>query len=281
MPPAPLFPDTSHAANPDELFMLWLYDLPTWLFALIIIASFVFFGLLGLMLVHRRFNRSAQAALIDNGTVGWFFSGVTVLYGLLLGLLTVATWSNYTQATSIASQEAAAMAVLYRDVTAYPPQQRQLLREQLRQYTRFIIERSWPLQRRGFIHDGESARLEVLQNELLTINPTSQGEQIVHAEAVRAFNSLVELRRQRSESIGGSVPGVIWYVVLLGALLTIVFAYFFVVKEFWLHGWLVGMLSAVIGLLIFLIAALDHPYWGEVSVSPAAYQLVLDKVMKP
>jgi hypothetical protein len=44
---------------------------------------------------------------------------------------------------------------------------------------------------------------------------------------------------------------------------------------------LVSLLGAVIGLLIFLIAALDHPYWGEVSVTPAAYELVLIKVMQP
>ena len=33
--------------------------------------------------------------------------------------------------------------------------------------------------------------------------------------------------------------------------------------------------------MIFLIAALDHPYLGDVSVTPDAYQVVLDKVMVP
>jgi len=67
----------------------------------------------------------------------------------------------------------------------------------------------------------------------------------------------------------------------LGAMLTLAFSYLFLVKDFWFHGLLISMLAAVIGLLIFLIAVLDHPYWGEVSVTPAAYQLVLDKVMHP
>ena len=268
-----------HAVDDNGLFMIWLYNLPTWLFALLTMSGFVSLALVGLRLIHRRLNAGTLANLIDNGTVGWFFSGVTVLYGLLLGLLTVATWTNYTQATGLASQEAASLAVLYRDLAGYPLPERIQLQTQLRTYTRFIIEQSWPLQRQGFIHDGESAELLGLQDPLMGFEPTTETGKILHQEAIRTFNSLVELRRLRAESISGSVPGVIWYVVLLGALLTLTFGYLFVVKSFWFHGVLVSLLGAVIGLLIFLIAALDHPYWGEVSVSPQAYELVLSKVM--
>ncbi|AUD01130.1 bestrophin-like domain [Spirosoma pollinicola] len=268
-----------HAVDDNGLFMIWLYNLPTWLFALLTMSGFVSLSLIGLRLIHRRLNAGTLATLIDNGTVGWFFSGVTVLYGLLLGLLTVATWTNYTQATALASQEAASLAVLYRDLAGYPLPERIQLQTQVRTYTRFIIEQSWPLQRQGFIHDGESAKLLDLQAPLMGFDPTNETAKILHQEAIRTFNSLVELRRLRAESISGSVPGVIWYVVLLGALLTVTFGYLFVVKSFWFHGLLVSLLGAVIGLLIFLIAALDHPYWGEVSVSPQAYELVLSKVM--
>ena len=260
-------------------FMLWLYDLPAWLFALLTMGFFVGISWVGLGLLHRRIHQASFATLIDNGTVGWFFSGVTVLYGLLLGLLTVATWGNYSRAAEVASQEAASIAVLYRDLAAYPPAQGRPLRILLRDYTRFIIHDSWPLQRRGMIHDGEAQRLVALQGPLMAYEPTSEGGKIIHAEAIRAFNSIVELRRLRAESISGSVPGVIWYVVLVGGLLTLLFSYLFLVESFWFHGVLVSLLGAVIGLLIFLIAALDHPYWGEVSVSAGAYELVLLKVM--
>lgn len=268
-----------HPIQDKLLFVLWLYDLPSWLFALLTMGLFVSLSWAGLFLFHRRLHQGKLATLIDNGTVGWFFSGVTVLYGLLLGLLTVATWGNFTQATQLASREAASIAVLYRDLSAYPPAQRVHLQTQLREYTQFIVQQSWPLQQRGLIHDGESQKLVDLQGPLMAYEPTSEGGIIIHAQAIQTFNSLVELRRLRAESIGGSVLGVIWQVVLLGGLITLVFSYFFLVKSFWFHGLLISLLGSVIGLLIFLIAALDHPYWGEVSVSPAAYELVLAKVM--
>jgi len=36
----------------------------------------------------------------------------------------------------------------------------------------------------------------------------------------------------------------------------------------------------MIGLLVFLIAALDRPYQGSVSVKPTAYAIVLERVME-
>ena len=109
----------------------------------------------------------------------------------------------------------------------------------------------------------------------------SLSQQVLHGQAIETFNKLVELRRQRIESISTSVPGVLWVAVLLGALITIAFSYGFVVASLRLHAVLTGLLALMVGVMVFVIAALDHPYLGEVSVTPDAYQVVLDKVMAP
>ncbi|MGI4883583.1 MAG: DUF4239 domain-containing protein [Janthinobacterium lividum] len=261
--------------------MLWLYDLPTWLLAVLIIGTSVLLALLGLYFAHRRLHRSGLARLIDNGTVGWFFSGVTVLYGLTLGLLTVATWQNFSTSSGIASQEAATLAVLYRDLSGYPPSAGQPLQQQLRHYTEFIVHQSWPAQRRGLANDAERKVLTHFQLALLHTDVQSAAHQVLHGEAVATFNRLVELRRQRIESIGTGVPGVLWSVVIVGAIITVAFSYCFAVERLRFHALLTGLLALMLGLMIFLIVALDHPYLGEVSVTPDAYQVVLDKVMVP
>lgn len=262
-------------------FILWLYELPTWLLAVFVVGLTLLLSLGGLRLVHRRLHVSQAVALIDNGTVGWFFSGVTVLYGLMLGLLTVATWQNYSAAADIASREAAAIAVLYRDLSGYPDAVGQPLQTQLRAYTESIVQRSWPAQRRGLANDEERLELTQFQRALLHTEVTSMSQQVLHSEAIATFNKLVELRRQRIESISASVPGVLWAAVLIGAVLTVVFSYCFVVVSLRLHALLTGLLALMVGVMVFLIAALDHPYLGDVSVTPDAYQVVLDKVMNP
>lgn len=262
-------------------YMLWMYEMPTWLLALCIMGTTVLLSLVGLYFTHRRLHGSATAALIDNGTVGWFFSGVTVLYGLTLGLLTVATWQNYSDASAIASQEAASLAVLYRDLSGYPTSTAQPLQAQLRDYTEFIVQKSWPAQRQGMANDTERKVLTQFQLDLLRTEVQTMSQQVLHGEAIETFNRLVELRRQRIESISSGVPGVLWAAVLLGAVITIAFSYCFVVENLKFHALLTGMLALMVGIMIFLIAALDHPYLGDVSVSADAYQVVLDKVMVP
>ena len=46
------------------------------------------------------------------------------------------------------------------------------------------------------------------------------------------------------------------------------------------HLFLGGILSAFMGLMIFLIASLDHPFRGELSISPAPFEDILTHLME-
>ena len=44
-----------------------------------------------------------------------------------------------------------------------------------------------------------------------------------------------------------------------------------------MHFWMTALLSSLLGLMIFLLAAMDHPYLGNLSVGPDAFQVVYDQ----
>ena len=264
---------------------LWLYDLPTWLFGLLVVGGGTALALLGLALVYRwRAHRTRQGRpdplSIGTDTVGWFFGGVLTLYGITLGLVTVATWGNYTGVADIASAEAAALTALYRDADGYPEPTRTALRTELRAYTDAVIRVAWPAQRRGRVSAEGDAHVTAVQRTLVGFEPRTEGERTVHQEALRQFNVMVEHRRRRAESVSASIPGVLWAVVLYGAALVVALSYTFPVRAYGEHAWLTGVVTATMALLIFVIATLDHPYRGAVSVSPAAYELARDHVMR-
>lgn len=142
-----------------------------------------------------------------------------------------------------------------------------------------VVNLSWPAQRRGLLPDSETIVLNQFQKRLLHQKGLTNEQIVVYSETIRAYNSLIDLRRQRQEALKGGVPGVLWLVVLLGAMATIGFSYFFVVTSYRLHALLTGVLAGMIGLLVFLLVVLDHPYWGEISVSSEPYQLVLSTLM--
>ena len=261
--------------------MLWIYDLPTWLFGVLTVAATTGISLTGLLLTYRLIDKRLPAwnTLIDNEVVGAFLSQILTLYGITLGLIAVATWETATQVSGYASQEAAVITALYRDLNGYPSPIREDLRGQLRGYTRAIVEVEWPAQRRNRIVDDGTRLLTNLHDRLMAFEPTTKGQEIVHAEAFNALNRMVEARRQRVEAVGTSIPGVLWAVVFAGAAIAVGCSYFFQIHDLKVHSLMTAGLGATIGLLIFLIAAMDHPYLGEVSVPDDAYKLILERVM--
>jgi hypothetical protein len=92
---------------------------------------------------------------------------------------------------------------------------------------------------------------------------------------------LVERRRGRLDSVTKGLPAPLWAMVLVGALITICLSWFFDTASLAMHFWLTLLLSTLLGLMIFLVAILDNPYRGSVSVSPEALERVYEQVMKP
>lgn len=260
--------------------MEWIHDIPLWLFGVGTIVTFVSLSVLGLYIKHRSVRHLSQGAMmIDNGVVGWFFSGIMVLYSITLGLVAVATWQNMTQLSGISSAEAASIAALYRDVSGYPDPLKTQAQQELRTYTTMIIDTEWPAQRAGKINTSSAAPLNQLQQLLFAFEPTTVGQQVIAMEALRQYNILIELRRQRVEGVDSGIPGVLWVVVLGGAVICIVFSFAFQIDDFRLHVGMTAGLAITIGLLIFMVGALDQPYRGEVSVDSTAYKIILGTVM--
>lgn len=69
-----------------------------------------------------------------------------------------------------------------------------------------------------------------------------------------------------------SLPGILWAVLITGAVITIVSACLFGSVEFKLHMIQVVMLAVVLSLLLVAIADINRPFQGSVRVSPAGFE---------
>jgi hypothetical protein len=261
--------------------LYWIYDLPNWLFGLLTIAAFMAFACGGLVLTRGGVRWLHAQAAGGNELVSWFLSAYGVFYGITAGLIAVATWQTFSDIESKVSQEAAALAALYQDAGAYPEPARTQLRSGLRAYTRHVLDVAWAQQRRGEVPVAESVLFTEVQDVLYAADTGARAQPWIHAETLRQFHQLVELRRLRLQAVKGGLPVSLWAVVLLGALLNLVLTWSFVAASFRLHVALTALLAGLIGLLIYLIAAMDNPFRGAFSVSPEPFRLVHEHLMAP
>ena len=259
--------------------LLIVHDLPPWLVCVATVTLFVAASLAGLALTRGLSRRRGLHALVDNGVIGWIFSAVLGIYAIAIGLMAVATWGNISAAEAIASREAAEIAALHRDLGGYPPPLRGTLQGTLARYTRYVIDEAWPRQRRGEVARNGAHILNELADEMYPFEPATDGQKIVHAEALRAFNALIELRRQRIEAVDYAVPGTLWSVIVIGAAVAIAASYVFSMESFWVHGLMTSLLAAMIGLLVFFMLITDLPYRGADGVGPDSYELVYRDLM--
>jgi hypothetical protein len=260
--------------------LYWIYDLPNWLFGVLTIAVTETIAVVGLYVTRKWVRRVHGSEHSHNEVVGFYLGAICVFYGITLGLLAVGTWQIYSDVDTRVGEEAAAVGVLYRDVSSFPEPNRAELQADLRQYTRQVIDVAWPLQRRGIIPQSEGVVLSGLESHLVSFEPQTEGQKVLYAEAYRGFNRLAELRGRRLQSVREGLPGPLWTIVLAGAFLSIAVTWFFDMRSQSMHVWMTVMFSALLGLLIFLLGAMDNPFRGEISVSPEPFELVYQRRMQ-
>ena len=131
----------------------WIYDLPEWQLATVIVSVGVLGSILGYFATRPAVRRLLGSTGRYNDLVSWVSAGIGVFYGLALGLIAVATWQDYSEVDGLSSKEAAVIGSLYDDLDGYARPFRTGLEDQLRAYTRFIVEEDWPAHRRGRVVD--------------------------------------------------------------------------------------------------------------------------------
>lgn len=256
-----------------------MFNLPLFLTGPAIILSLVTFGLAGLLTVRRFVLPHLRIKIEDSEFSSALLQSVMVFYGLSVGLIAVNVFQTHSDVSSVASREATSLAGLYRDVSSYPEPDRTRLQAGLRVYTKQVIDEAWPQQRRGEIPHQGVALIDRFQTELARFEPGTEGQKILHAEAMSAYNKMIDARRSRLDAVKTALPTVMWIVILFGAAISLTAAFFFEVEDARLHGILVALLATFIGLVIFMVFAFDHPFRGDLGVTSEPYQLIYDQLM--
>ena len=191
-----------------------------------------------------------------------------------MAFVAVAAWEAFSAAGLAVQREANFVGNRYRDTAGLPQPSRSEIREELKLYVDFVIDKEWPEQRAGHAGFHLSKQIEHLHALVAKFVPGNMGEPVVHAEILHQINNLYSARRDRWLAAGQGIPGVIWWIMILGGVLTVGFSFLFGMPSFPMHLVMTGMLAAAMGLVMVLIIALDWPFRGDLSVSTTAFELV-------
>jgi hypothetical protein len=258
----------------------FLFFLPLWLLAAVLNLWLMGFALVALWVARRWILPRLRLRYDDAYYAAPLVQSAMLLYSLVAALTAVGVWAKYSEVSGVVSAEATAIASLWRDLGSYPQPVRDATQQLLRGYTEQVIHGAWPQQRRGQVPREGVEWMDRLQAQLFAFEPATESQKILHAEALHAFNQLVQQRRQRLDAVHAGLPGVMWFVLLPGAMGCLVLCVFFHVESARFQALLLVAVAGFLAMVLFVIISLDRPFIGDMGIGADSYQLIYDHHMK-
>lgn len=256
--------------------MYWIYDIPGIELGLAIKALFLLVSLAGLVATRGLISRHFMISHETDQAVSAIFGAVGMLYGLLLGLVAVATWQNYDKLNDLVDEEASSIVQLYRCVSVLKDPSHEAILEGIKTYTRDIIDVSWPAHQRGKTAFSGVDLITALHKKMADYESKAKNQPASYAETVSAFSEMIKARRMRVNGLDIGIPRALWLVIVGGAFLTIPITFFFRLPSLKAHALLTGFYVVFLAGMIALIAVLDNPMRGEIRVSTEPYLEALE-----
>jgi hypothetical protein len=240
-------------------------------------------ALVGFELVHRLVPAVARQR--SNDVAGFIYAALGVIYAVLLALVVIAVWEEYQSAGETVEQEANATAEIFWLGNRLPEPEGAHVQELARSYAEEVVHKEWPLMQEGELPSLEPegsaptgwSIIDDIRASLQDYDPQSMAEAQLYGKGLDQVEALNDARRMRLVAAEEGVPGVLWSVLIFGGMAAVGFTYLFGLESTWAHRLMVVTLAAVIGLVLFTISALGHPFAGGARIGTEAFELILER----
>jgi hypothetical protein len=255
----------------------------TVVYGVLVIGAVCLAALAGLELVQRLVP--AESRQPHNDVAGFIYAALGVIYAVLLALVVIAVWEEYDAASVTVEQEANAVAEFFWLAHGLPEPEGSHLQELVRSYAEEVSHKEWPLMEQGQTplmtsEEGTPAGwtlIDDIRANLQDFQPRTQADEQLYAEGLDQVQRLADARRMRLVAAEEGVPGVLWAVLIFGGIAAVSFTYLFGLQNTWAHRLMVVTLASVIGLVLFTIGAMEHPFSGGARIGTGAFDLILER----
>jgi len=247
--------------------MMFIYSMPMPVLFVLTLMLCLLFGLPGVWLTHKKQWLVHED---DNEIISLAHSFAGVVYAVALGLLVVDVQSDYSTVERLVMEESNLAVDLYIDLDGLGD-----IGNQAQVYVMSYVDsviKEWCQIFPNTVHRlGSQKDVDNLLRYIINLKPSTDKEFVIYAEVLSGVNDLLDLRRQRLHLGVDGVGLATWMVIMMGAFITIGMTWFYAAKHKSAHYAVVGVMSLMFGLMVFLIVAMDHPLLGEFSVNNSAF----------
>jgi hypothetical protein len=210
------------------------------------------------------------------------FEFLGTAFAVLIAFVVFEAYDSYNEAKSGAEAEAEAVLQLSRTVEAFAPAEHERLEGLLVCYGRAVIHHAWPAMQEGeegspVVNDWGTRFREAARR----VEARSFIEQASFRQLLLEQDRRIEGRRTRLAEAVRVVPPPLWFVLLLGAALTIGWVVLSAGRRgsFLVQATMVASIAAMVTSALLLVWFLDHPFADERgSITPIEMERTLELI---
>ncbi len=207
-----------------------------------------------------------------NDLIGWQVTVLGTTYAVIMGFMLYTVWTEFQIADGNAESEANCLVNLARSAEGFPASQRQQIQDLAESYVDIMLTREWPAMGHLTFSPESHAAIQRLWITLTRAEVHTASERTNLDHALTELSEMTKHRRQRELEAISSLPGILWAVLIIGAVVTIVSSCLFGGVDFRLHLIQVAMLAVMLALALVAIADINRPFQGSVHVSPTGFE---------
>lgn len=249
---------------------------PIWQSGAFILAA----GIIGALALQILVQRIVPASLRRDHTLlgSAIFAVIGTTYAVLLAFMATAAWEQYSAAEALARHEADLIGNIYQASHGIPEPAGTEMRADLKAYLVHIVDAEWPAQIAGHMLPAAEPLLLHLDRAVFAMRPADLGQANIQAFMIQGLSDLATERRDRRLATHGTIPNLVWVVLLSGGALVAAFSFVLGAPAPGLHLLMTAALVASGLLVLLLIVGLSSPFHGAVTIPPDAYTGVLAEV---
>lgn len=248
----------------DFPLLVLTHEVPLWVAGLVITLAAGLYSV-GLMLLTRYVYGVSRLSL-NNEVAGFKFAVVGVFYAVTLAFVVIAVWEDYRDTQGAVRDEAKAAVDLHR-VSYGLPQGGSEIRKHLVTYIEHVREYGWPAMAVGKPSERVAEDLRSLTAAVLAVQPEDGKQNTLFQHSLDLLTVVIDNRNERLDSSDGSVPPILWFVLIVGGLITLGYPAFFAASNVVAQVLMTASLAALVAMSLLLGLAFDFPFTGDPHIS--------------
>ncbi|MEV8031755.1 hypothetical protein [Streptomyces sp. NPDC086182] len=231
-----------------------------WLVLALAMAAACLVVLIVTLVRHRR-AREDEDPTETPDVIEYMTMMIGVVYAIVLGLAIAGVWEARGGAQDHVQAEAQALHEISERVRVYPPDVRDRIRGDVGTYVHYVVTTEWKsMAEHGRVTAEGGRLLDRIRHDVTDYQPKSDFEAQAYQPLLDQVTATDTARSARADSTGATMPGVVWFGLITGAVVTVGMIFALQIRRTARELILAGLFSALIAFLLFLIWDFDAPY---------------------